>query len=410
MRVLNVRMLFLVGGPGNAERVDVSDLFANRLASRGLRIDYVIFDQSTGPAWKRTGWRGATAFVVGCSRRTGLKGAIENKLFEILADLRTCWLALTGPYDLIQIRDKFVVAVLALLAARLRGRRFTYWLSYPYAECRILDAQEGRARVPFLSLMGGRIAAWLLYRIIMPRADHVFVQSQQMLRDIAAEGVDPARMSPVPMGVGEALLDKLPEAVRPRTILYLGTLHRVRRLDILIEALEIVLKDFPDARLIYVGDGPTPEDRDFLERTVASRGLESAVEFTGMLPMDEAQGRAMQAAVCVSPFYPTPILRSTSPTKLVEYMALGRPVVANEHPEQTAILAESGAGIRVEWSAESFARAFRTLFSDPEAAEAMGRRGRDYVRAHRTYALIARDVSSQYARLFADSKGARHGD
>ncbi len=38
------------------------------------------------------------------------------------------------------------------------------------------------------------------------------------------------------------------------------------------------------------------------------------------------------------------ILRAASPTKLVEYMAMGKAVVANDHPEQKRVIEESGAG------------------------------------------------------------------
>jgi glycosyltransferase involved in cell wall biosynthesis len=395
------KILYIVGGTGNAERVDVSDLFAARLASAGLETDYVIFPEGAGPPWRSSKWRGARAFLVGRSSRAGLQGALISKLYEVWGDLRAFWLALTRPYDIIQVRDKFVVAVLGLGAAKLRGKIFTYWLSYPYAESRILDAEEGRARIPLASFLGGKIAGWLLYKVVMPRSDHVFVQSEQMRRDVALEGVPAELMTSVPMGVGDDLLERAPLPVTPRTVTYLGTLHRVRNLGVLVDAWPRVLESYPDAVLSFVGDGPDREDREYLERLVSRRGLTSSVIFTGMLPMRDAQDYVLRSAVCVSPFYPTPILQSTSPTKLVEYMALGRPVVANTHPEQSAVLEESRAGLCVEWSPEAFAAAFVALFAEPAAADEMGRRGREYVRSRRTYSAIAEKVAQDYARILA---------
>ncbi|WP_200377082.1 glycosyltransferase family 4 protein [Thiocystis violacea] len=395
-----MRLLYVVGGgPGIADRVDISDLFARRLAAKGLEIDWVMDDPSPGPAWRKGRWMNADAYLIGRARRGGLPGRIANKLRDLGADLQTFWLVLRGDYDLVQVRDKFLVAVLALIAARIRGIRFTYWASYPFAECRILDAREGRARFPILSLIGGRLASWLLYRIILPNADRIFVQSQRMLEDFRSQGIPESAMTPVPMGIGEHLLEYPSLPVTPRTVLYLGTLNLVRRLDTLVEALAIVRRDFPDARLIFVGDGDVPEDRRRLEEAIQAFGLGEAVEITGWRPAAEAHERVRRAAVCVSPFYPTPILLSTSPTKLIEYMALQRPVVANEHPEQSIIIAESGAGLCVPWSAEDFAQAIARLFADPEAAEAMGRRGREYVRSKRLYSLIAEDVAAEYFRL-----------
>jgi len=260
-----IRMLYVVGGgPGIAERVDVSDLFAKRLARKGFEIDWVIHDPEAGQAWQDTTWRGALALVVGRSSHSGLAGQIGNKIRDLSADLRTFWLVLRSDYDVVQVRDKFLVGVIALLAARLRGIKFTYWASYPFAECRIVDAQEGRSRMSFLSVVGGKLAGWLLYNIILPYSDWIFVQSQQMLEDFCKEGVSPQKMTPVPMGINEDLLEHPPCPVTPHTVLYLGTLNLVRRLDTLVDALAIVRQRFPDVRLIFVGEGDVPEDRQRL--------------------------------------------------------------------------------------------------------------------------------------------------
>ncbi len=99
------------------------------------------------------------------------------------------------------------------------------------------------------------------------------------------------------------------------------------------------------------------------------------------------------ADICLSPIHRSPILDVGSPTKLIEYLALGMPVVANDHPEQKVILQASRAGVCVPWGAQYFARAVRWLMRrSPAEREAMGSRGRAWVETNRTYALIAADV------------------
>ena len=118
--------------------------------------------------------------------------------------------------------------------------------------------------------------------------------------------------------------------------------------------------------------------------------------------MQEAWKFVSKADVCVSPFYPTPILNSTSPTKLIEYMAIGKPVVANDHPEQNLVILESGAGICVPWEENAFADAIVKLLSQPEIAEKMGHKGRHYVEKHRNYKIIANVVENEYFRILTN--------
>ena len=102
------------------------------------------------------------------------------------------------------------------------------------------------------------------------------------------------------------------------------------------------------------------------------------------------------ADVCVSPFYPTPILNSTSPTKLVEYLAMGKPVVANDHPEQELVINESGCGICVPYSEQEFADAVIEVLNNLSYWSKFAKRGRNYVEMNRSYEKIANKVSEQY--------------
>jgi len=107
----------------------------------------------------------------------------------------------------------------------------------------------------------------------------------------------------------------------------------------------------------------------------------------------------LQANVCVSPFCPSPILDSTSPTKLIEYMVFNRPVVANDHPDQSKVLSESKAGYCVPYDEGEFAKAIIKLLKNPEDAQKIANRGRKYVEKHRSYEKISRDLEQKYFDL-----------
>src|SRR5690606_28829112 len=78
----------------------------------------------------------------------------------------------------------------------------------------------------------------LLYRVILPGCDHAFVQSERMREDCAKQGIDPAKMTPVPMGihagqVGSARQARLPDTKQP-VLLHLGLIMRLRQTEMLV--------------------------------------------------------------------------------------------------------------------------------------------------------------------------------
>lgn len=398
-----ITMLYFVGaGPAAAQRVDVADLFGRRLCTLGLAVDWYLLSNEPGPPAGRRDFHGRPARVCGRSSLPGVAGRVLGKLQRVLAALHFAGAAWRGQQQIVQVRDDFLAGVLGLLAARLSGKRFVFWLSYPFPEARLADAREGRARLKAYAWLAGHLSAIALYRIILPRVDHAFVQSAQMRRDVLKAGIDPARLTAVPMGIPDEEVPARPAPpAEDALVLYLGTLARVRRLDMIVRAFQQVVAKRPDARLLIVGEGDLPQDRAALEAEVARLGLQRHVEFTGLVPRPQALDWVRRASVCLSPFYPTFVLRSTSPTKLVEYMAMGKAVVANDHPEQADVLAASGGGLCTPWNESAFAQAIVTLLDDPEARAAAGVRGRQWVLHNRLYSGLALQLRQHYEQILA---------
>jgi glycosyltransferase involved in cell wall biosynthesis len=383
-------------------RVDVTVLFAAELAGRGHHIDWILQSEAPCPRAYVTPWGGGQAWVGATDLGHSLFHRIKKHVLGIVNDLKIFPRLRQGRYDAIEVKDKFLSGIFAMMASRLYRTKFIYWLSYPYPEHYLLSAREGVARYPFLYVVRGWCFKWLLYRWLLPAADHVFVQSEQMRQDVAAQGIPLEKLTAIPMGVSTAMC-AANDLSRTRTILpvgvpcvvYLGALNKVRRLDFLIRAFALVRQAVPPALLYLVGKGDHPADEALLTEEAARLDLGSSVVFVGQLPQSQALQYSQEADVCVSPLYPTPILRAASPTKLVEYMALGKAVVANDHPEQKRVIDASGAGLCVPYDERAFADAVVHLLKDPDRARAMGRRGRQFVLENRSYGAIADQVERQ---------------
>src|SRR5262245_50698170 len=407
-----LRILVVAGDTYPATRVDVATLFVTHLASRGHHIDWILQSEAPRRRSEVIPWGNGHVWVGRTNAGSSLASRIAKHVLGVLHDLRLFPLMASGRYDIIQVRDKFLSGVFAVIAARIFRKRFVYWLSFPFPEMYLLLADETQGFYRLLYRIRGATFRLLLYRFLIPAADHVFVQTDRMRDDISREGIAKEKMTPVPMGVdieadwaAVAKRKAIPDG--ERTFVYLGTLARTRHLDFIVRVLAKVRERVPDVKLYVVGGGVAPGDEELLTTEGKRLGVLDALVMVGQKPRADALAYVRDADVCVSPIYPSPILNCGSPTKLVEYMAMGKAVVANDHPEQAQVIAESLAGYCVPWDEDAFAAAILRLLQDPVEAKRMGEKGARYVAQRRCYGVIADVVEQELMKVLSPRRGSQ---
>jgi len=382
-------------------RQDVAVLFGKELVARKHKIDWLLQSSEDCTRSYKANWQGSSVWVGATNNGRTLLSRFQKHILAIRHQFKLFRLVKENKYDFLQVKDKFIAALLALIACRIYGVKFIFWLSFPFPEESLYMIKEGNARYPVLYFIRGHSLKFLLYKIILPLSDHIFVQSDQMKKDVIKEGINEQKLTPVPMGID---LDDFPVAldanikagVKRKTVVYIGTLNSTRKIDFLVRVIHKVKKEIPDAILLLVGDGNKRNDTDLIWNEAKKLDIEDSITITGFLPREEALEYVRDAGVCVSPFYPTPILNSTSPTKLIEYMAFSRPVVANSHPDQAYVIRESGGGYCVPYDEKLFADAVVKILKNPIMSKEMGIKGRLFVEKSRSYKLIADLVEKQY--------------
>jgi glycosyltransferase involved in cell wall biosynthesis len=396
----HLKILFFPRERFPTDRVRLTALFGRELLGRGHAIDLVMQAADRTVSVGPHAWFGRVVYVGRTCDGARYMARLRRTILAVTHDLRNLWSGDLPRYESILVSDKFLLGALACLIAKMRGQRFYFWLTYPYHHAQLALGRDGIATSRTLAYFRGYLTGALLNQWIVPRCDHLFVQSERMAADFAALGVSRSKMTPIVTGIDlegvEPLAGKRSAmAGREITIGYLGTLVRQRRPELLIEMLHELRLSGVQARLLLVGDGSNHNDRAIIENMARDLGLSQYVEITGFLPRHVALRRIQSADICVSPFRPSPTLDVASPTKLIEYLALGIPVVANAHPDQTAVLRQSKAGVCVPWGARHFARGVRWLTRRSDAdLTAMARRGQEWVASHRRYDRIADDFEN----------------
>ena len=397
-------ILFVVRDPLPPIRADVRTLFGTEMPRYGVATELV----GQGGSGDASPWPAGGMHVVGSFRSRF--ASVCAPLWDLLGLVRALR---RGRPDCIQVRDKIASGVLGRAAAALLRVPFIYWMSFPIVEgfeVRRDDiARAGRG----LTWMGHALRAWAsrlaIYRVVLPGARHVFVQSDAMADWLAAKGFDRAKMTAVPMGVDANLFDRAgvqpvedPRLDGRRVVLYLGRIARSRRSDFLLDVAGQLRAQDPDVLLVIAGDAPSDDEMAWMRREIAQRGLEDHVLLTGWLPQRIALGYAARAEVGLSPIPRGTLFDVSSPTKLVEYLALGIPSVANDIPDQKLVIDESGAGLCVPMEAAPFADAVLRLLRDGALAAEFALRGPPYVKSHRTYDILGNNVARIYKKILTE--------
>jgi glycosyltransferase involved in cell wall biosynthesis len=217
------------------------------------------------------------------------------------------------------------------------------------------------------------------------RAASVVLATNQSYREVVVErdGVPAERVAIVRNGPLAATIVAQPAlrdgVLRDPCVLFLGSMESqdgVDELPALLAALR-ARHGLSGATLTCVGDGGR---RPAVQAACRAAGLEGAVRFTGQVAHADVPALLAAADVCVDPAPPGPLNDRSTMIKVAEYLAAGRPVVANPLHE-TWHTARDTVAYAERPGADGLADAVAALATDPARREALAVAGLERVRA-----------------------------
>lgn len=175
---------------------------------------------------------------------------------------------------------------------------------------------------------------------------------------------------------------------------YLGNIYQ-RDADLLFETLRRLKHSA--ARLLMVGDPGCRVPDDLRER----------ISITGRLPFDKMVDHLSACDVLALPLSDTVANRGRWPSKVNEYVAVGRPTVACDVGDVANLMRDNDIGLLVRPNAIEFAARIDELFQDPVRASGMGDRAREVARTTYSQDAVADRLEEYYHTTIA-ARAARH--
>jgi glycosyltransferase involved in cell wall biosynthesis len=180
---------------------------------------------------------------------------------------------------------------------------------------------------------------------------------------------------------------------------YVGTMSIQEGLDILLDvALHIKNLGYHDIHFTCVGGGPGLPG---LRTMVQEKNLGDLVNFTGRVPDKELLQILSTADVCVNPDKPCQMNDISTMIKIMEYMALGKPIVQFDLKEGRFSAQEASLYADRENQVADFAAKILWLLDNPDSRKKMGEFGLKRVAEDLAWEYSAPNLLSAYERAFS---------
>lgn len=357
---------------------------AEALVEAGFLVD-VLCLRRAGEARRETvaGVR-VRRLPLGRRRGGGLTYCWQYLAFIVLAFLRVAWLHARRAYDVVHVHNMPDVLVLSALVPKLTGARIILDLHDPMPE--VYMAKYGlRPDSPVARFLKA------CERLSVGLADLVLTPNAAFQRLFVARGCPPGKIrvvmnSPDPrifQAPPAGAESSAPEAGRQGgglAVMYHGSIVERHGLDHALTALRLLRDRIPGLTLDVYGEG------DYLDRflrLVETSGLGDRVRFHGHASLERIAQAVAQADLGLIPNKRNVFTEINLPTRIFEYLSLGKPVIAPRTPGVLDYFREDELLFFEAGDADSLARAILRAYERPDEAERVRRRGEAVLKRHR---------------------------
>jgi glycosyltransferase involved in cell wall biosynthesis len=353
---------------------------AEALLKEGMHIDLICEGEEKSPEQEILGSLKITRIPIKHRRGGGLSYAYQYFAFILISAVILAWRSLRARYDLVYVHNMPDILVLSALLPKLFGAKVVLDQHDPMPE--LMTTIFGMDE----KSLGVRVIRYL-EKWSIARADLVITVNVACKRIFSERSCDADKIGIVMNSPdGEIFPYRAARSYpvrnlgEPFVIMYHGSLVERNGLDLAVDALARVQKTLPMAELRVYGRS-TPYLEQVMDK-VRSLGLENNVSYLGAKKLEDLVREIEDCDVGVIPNQRNTFTDINTPTRIFEYLALGKPVIAprtlgiqDYFDPDSLLFFESG-------DSEGLAKKIEYAASHPGQAIAIAERGQKVYLAH----------------------------
>lgn len=302
-------------------------------------------------------------------------------------------------YDVLHVFQLTIFTLPALVACRLAHKPLIIAMRCDSTQLEGARPEQRRYRRVWADLDGlvrlGKPALRLINYHLRSTQARIVILSDHMRESLSRYGFNGASIRLIPNGVDTIHFRPQSEEVgRALTVVCVARMCYQKGIDILLRAWCDIAAQFPEARLVLVGDGPLIAP---LQHLTGELGIASSVEFVGLRTDVPRQLQRGSIAVLPSRW-------EGMPNALLEAMACGLACVATRVSGSEDLLLQGTRGLLVEpEDSKGLAAALLLLLREPELVRHHGQAARQHVERYYAFGRIMDRHIELYREVIAES-------
>ncbi len=331
------------------------------------------------------------------------KNQIMNNFFSFVKKFRFAnFLARNNRINQLQARNGISDGLICIIIKLVYGLPYSFHLSslHGFADNSLIPSQRGFQIYKFKFRV---IIYPFLYKLILFYASIIQPISKYMGNYLIKEAnIDKAKIFPLPISSTIQEINNISSkelSSRP-IIVYSGSIGMERDIDFIFELFQSLSKKIKNINFRIIGIVVKSTNKENLMENLEKFQIKDSTEIFLNMPPSQVPSYLSSCDIGISPINPIEKYIVSTPTKTIEYLSNGLPVVCNnEILDQEHIINNSKGGFAVPYSVNAFQEAIISLISNKTLYSKMSEEGKNWILNNRTYDSLSEPLIERYKEI-----------